>query len=123
MQNTANTEFKYTIVNNYSFMAFVQDHAEEDITKGREIGDYKDKQGREFKCLKLTRKGTRTFVSLARKVFGETKDKTVPEIAQILKSQAKELQVLQLQDAEGKTFYSLCRNGVDSHAQAVDLGF
>lgn len=123
MQDAANTESKYTIVNNYSFMTFVQDHAEDDITKGREIGAYKDKQGREFKCLKLTREGCRTFVSLARKVFGETKDKTVSEIAQILKSQAKDLQVLRLQDAEGRTFYSLCRNGVDSHAQAVDLGF
>ena len=123
MQNTANTESKYTIVNHYSFMAFVQDHAEEDITKGREIGDYKDKQGREFKCLKLTRNGIRTFVSLARKVFGETKDKTVSEIAQIMKSQAEDLQVLRLRDADGNIFYSLCRNGVDSHAQAVDLGF
>lgn len=122
MENTTNTQSKYSIVNNYTFMAFVKEHAEEDISQGREIGDYKDKQGREFKCLKLTRDGVRTFVSLAKKVFGDTKDKTVQEIGQILKSQAKDLQVLQLQDAEGRTFYSLC-NGKDSHAQAVDLGF
>lgn len=118
-----NSQSNYEIINNYSFMAFVQDHAESDISKGREIGEYKDKQGREFKCLKLTRNGLTTFVSLARKVFGDTKDKTISEIAGILKNQAKDLQVVSLQSPEGKVFYSLCKAGVDSHAQAVDLGF
>lgn len=123
MADTTNSQSNYEIVANYSFMAFVKNHADDDITKGREIGSYKDKQGREFKCLKLTREGIGTFVSLARKVFGETKDKTVQEITQILKSRAQDLQVLKLEDSEGKTFFSLCNKGVDSHAEAVNLGF
>lgn len=120
---TNNSVSNYTILNNYSFIAFVKDHAEDDISKGREIGEYKDKKGREFKCLKLTRNGVRTFVSLARKVFGDTKEKTAQEIASILRNQSEDLQVIALQNPEGKVFYSLCNTGVDSHAQAVDLGF
>lgn len=120
---TNNSESNYTILNNYSFIAFVKNHAEDDISKGREIGEYKDKKGREFKCLKLTRNGVRTFVSLARKVFGDTKEKTAQEIASILRNQSEDLQVIALQNPEGKVFYSLCNTGVDSHAQAVDLGF
>lgn len=121
-----NTESKYQIVKNYSFVTFTLNHGGSDPAKGREIGSYEDKQGRPFKCFKFTSpEGKVTYASFSKKLVENTATTSVDAITQILREVGFDnLQIVEMVHKETKKrYFNICRKGQDGHAVKVDLGF